>query len=56
MNKFVAIEFIPRLGNVRPENGTETQTFQSVRSAELHSAVFNGGTRAVASQLLIAML
>jgi hypothetical protein len=30
--KFVVIEIIPRLGNGRPENGT--QTFQSVRPAE----------------------
>jgi hypothetical protein len=48
MNKIVATEFIPRLGNGRPENGTEmllpkavaaarngTQTFQSVRPAGL---------------------
>src|SRR4029077_4847055 len=34
--KFVVIEIIPRLGNGRPENGT--QTFQSVRPAELQSA------------------
>jgi len=29
MNKIVAANFIPGLGNGRPENGTETQTFQS---------------------------
>ena len=39
MNKIVVTEFIPRLGNGRPENGTGTQTFQSMRPAEFYSAV-----------------
>jgi hypothetical protein len=55
MNRIVVTEIIPRLGNGRPENGTRTDTLQSVHQRNF-TPLFSKEGRASRVQLLMATL